>query len=439
MWIAAIAMAAVGCSSVSHDAGYETVDTSIRDRLQTTAPPVSAAHNTSITVSGPISVDRAVQIAMSNNRALLAAFEEVGLARGDLVEAGLLPNPNFAGRVRWTESSSSTNPELALTWDVMEVIRRSKRRNASRADLDRAAFEASDRAMEFAARVRTAYYDLQASEQVRRMRVEVHRAAKATVELAQRRRAAGNINELENAVEQSVYQDARVDLLRSETTVKLARTSLAGLMGVAAADTSWSVTDELPQIPAADPSIDSLEAVAMTGRFDLLAARKQVEASQHDVSYHKSYWMPTLEVGVDAERDFDGEWAYGPVLEMALPLFDRGQGNVDRANAQLRQAEYAAAAVETSVRNDVRTAWERLQAFRSVVEIYRDDVIPTREKVVAESQRHYNFMLVGPVALLHAKRDEIDAYQKYIEAVRDYWTARAELERAVAIRIEEAP
>jgi cobalt-zinc-cadmium efflux system outer membrane protein len=271
------------------------------------------------------------------------------------------------------------------------------------------------------------------------MRVEVHRAAKATVELSLRQRAAGNINELENAVEQSVYQDARLDLLRSEAAVKFARTSLAGLLGLSTADTAWSVAADLPQIPDADPAIDTLETIAVTGRFDLMAARKEIEASQHDVSYHKSYRIPSLELGMDAERDFDGAWAYGPVVQMAVPLFDRGQGGVDRANAKLRQAEYAAAAVETSVRNEVRVARDRLQAARAVVEIYRDDVIPTREKVVAESQRHYNFMLVGPVALLHAKRDEIDAYQKYIEAVRDYWAARAELERAVAARIEEAP
>lgn len=427
-----------GCSSVPPEAGYATVDDAIRQRIGPEFVPQESPDARTVSPSEPLTVERAVQVAMSNNRVLLASLEEVGIARGDLVEAGLLPNPNFEGKVRWRDGTSSTNPELTLTWDVMEIIRRSKRQNLAHAELDRVALDAGDRAIAFAAEVRGAFYELQAAEQVRRMRIEIERAAKAQVELAIRQRSVGNINELESAVEQSVYQDARLDLLRSDAAVKLARTSLARAMGLAASDTAWSVVAELPQIPSADPPVDSLEALAVAGRLDLMAARKDVEAGRHDVSYEKSYRIPSLEIGIDAEREFDDPWAYGPVLQMAIPLFDRRQGGVDRASAELRRAEHVAAALETTVRNDVFAAWERLQSARDVVEVYRDDVIPAREKVVAESQRHYNFMLLGPMTLLQAKRDEIDAYQKYIEAVRDYWSARAQLERAVAARIEEA-
>jgi outer membrane protein, heavy metal efflux system len=40
-------------------------------------------------------------------------------------------------------------------------------------------------------------------------------------------------------------------------------------------------------------------------------------------------------------------------------------------------------------------------------------------------------MLVGVFQLLTAKRDEIDAGRAYIEALRDYWIARTDLESAV--------
>jgi cobalt-zinc-cadmium efflux system outer membrane protein len=339
--------------------------------------------------------------------------------------------------VRWRDSSPGSNPEIELTWDVMELIRRSKRRNLANAEMNRIAYQVSDRALAFAAEVRTAFYDYQAAEHVRRMRVEVHRAAKASADLSSRQRSSGNISELERALEQSVYQDARLDLLRSEGDAASARTNLARALGLAAADTTWSVEAELPELPESDPPVDTLQALAMQNRFDVMAAKTELDASRRDVSYRKSYRLPSLEIGVDAEREFEEEWAYGPIVHMAIPLFDRGQGGVDRAEARVRQAEHGVASLQTRVRNDVRGSWERLRAARGVAEIYRNDVIPTREKVVEESQRHYNYMLVGPMTLLQAKRDEIEAYQNYIQAVRDYWTARAELERAVAQRIEE--
>ena len=432
------AAALAACSGVSRDAGYQTVQQSVdRAIAPKISPADTAAAAKTAMLRDPLTADAAVRLAMANNAELLASFEEVGLARGDLVAAGVLPNPNFKGSVRWRDSSPGSNPELELTWDVMELLRRSKRRNVAHAEMNRVAYQVSDRALAFAADVRTSFYDYQAAEHVRRMRVEVLRAARASAELSSRQRSSGNISELEKALEQSVYQDARLDLLRSEADATVARTSLAGRLGLAAADTSWSVATELPELPAADPSADTLQALALQGRFDLLAARTELDASRRDVSYQKSFRIPSLEIGVDAEREFEEEWAYGPVVHMAIPLFDRGQGGVDRAQARVRQAEHGVASLETRVRNDVRGSWERLSAARSIAEMYRDDVIPTKEKVVEESQRHYNYMLVGPMTLLQAKRDEIEAYQKYIQAVRDYWGARAELERAIARPIEE--
>ena len=50
-------------------------------------------------------------------------------------------------------------------------------------------------------------------------------------------------------------------------------------------------------------------------------------------------------------------------------------------------------------------------------------------------QLQYNGMFVGVFQLLQARRDQIDAAREYIEALRDYWTARANLERAVGGRL----
>ena len=48
-------------------------------------------------------------------------------------------------------------------------------------------------------------------------------------------------------------------------------------------------------------------------------------------------------------------------------------------------------------------------------------------------------MLLGVFQLLEAKRGEIDAGRMYVEALRDYWIARAELERAIGGRLELVP
>ncbi|MGI8431084.1 MAG: lipoprotein, partial [Chthoniobacterales bacterium] len=42
----------------------------------------------------------AVQIALLNNRELQARFEEIGIAQADVIQAGLITNPNFSASFR---------------------------------------------------------------------------------------------------------------------------------------------------------------------------------------------------------------------------------------------------------------------------------------------------------------------------------------------------
>ncbi len=57
----------------------------------------------------------------------------------------------------------------------------------------------------------------------------------------------------------------------------------------------------------------------------------------------------------------------------------------------------------------------------------RDVMIPQRIETVASAQQEVNYMLIGVFELLALKQDEYDTYQGYLEAIRDYWLARADL------------
>jgi cobalt-zinc-cadmium efflux system outer membrane protein len=444
---AVILLAGLGaCGSAPPDAGFSIVEQNVSEGGGyhvgwAALEPERADADVKELLARPLAADDAVRVALRSNPSLQTTFESLGIARGDLIEAGTWANPTLDARVRWSDHTSTTNPELALMFDVTDLIRRGKRKAVADANLERAVLEASDAVLRLASDVRVAYFALLGAEQVRKMRREVLSAAEAAAELAERQRDVGNINALTLSTEQGARQEARLELTRSEGDAAIARIELARVMGVPASDTVWTVVGELPGIPEADPSGQELEAIALQGRFDLRAAHKAVESARREVSYRKWFFIPSFEVGVDAERDFDHEWALGPALQMSVPIFDRGQGGVERAKAMLRQAEHDVAAMKNDVRHDVRAAQRRLQAARDAVEIYRDGVIPTREQIVAESQKHYNFMLIGAVTLLQAKRDEIDAYREYIEAVREYWMARTDLERVVAARLgpEEQP
>ena len=100
--------------------------------------------------------------------------------------------------------------------------------------------------------------------------------------------------------------------------------------------------------------------------------------------------------------------------------------------------------MEVRTRKEVRAARARAAAARRAAAIYRERLVPLRAKVVAQTQLHYNFMLLGVDHLLEVKREEIKARTMQVQALKDYWTERAKLDLATggpvsAVAAPEAP
>jgi cobalt-zinc-cadmium efflux system outer membrane protein len=131
------------------------------------------------------------------------------------------------------------------------------------------------------------------------------------------------------------------------------------------------------------------------------------------------------------ERETDGSYSRGPGLEFGLPLFDRGQGRIARLEAELERAENLYAQLAIDVRAQVREAQARLTASHAAAMHYRTAILPLAERVVAETLKFYNGMLVGVFELLEARRSHIAAARDYIETWRDFWIAWTDLERAL--------
>lgn len=95
--------------------------------------------------------------------------------------------------------------------------------------------------------------------------------------------------------------------------------------------------------------------------------------------------------------------------------------------------------LEVRARKEVRAARARTAAARRMAVVYRERLVPLRGKVVAQTQLHYNFMLLGVDHLLEVKREEIKARTARVETLKEYWTERAKLELATGGSVAAVP
>ena len=423
-----------GCASIPKDAGFSEVQETVRQRTGVVTEWVrqqdqeqAVKTRTRALLEGELSVEGATEVALLNNRRLQATFEELGLARADLLQSRLARNPILGIDIRSPEHAF----ELSLIQNLISLLQIRRRHAVAAASFESAKLRVTNEVLVLAAKVGTAYYALQAAEQVTEMRRTVVESARASAELAIRQRDAGNLPDIDLENEQAFLEQAKLQLANSEGAVLSARESLNRLMGLWGPDTGWKIAPALQDLPSVDPGLQGLESLAVAQRMDLRGAWAELQAAAGAVPLARSSANADISVGVHREREPEGVTTTGPVLDYSIPIFDRGRPAKSRAEALLRQSQDRYAALAVEIRSEIREAWNRMALARSRVAYYRDVVVPRRIRISRLSQRQYNFMLLGPYQLIMAKQNEINAQGEYVESLKDYWMAHADLQRAL--------
>lgn len=378
--------------------------------------------------------DISVRIAVLNNRSLRATFEELGVSEADLIQAGLLRNPIFFADARFpNQTPHAADVELSLVGDILDDILIPVRRKVARVQLDAAEDRVAQAVLDLAADVKTAAYILESRQELRSHLATLVQANDAAVELARRQFAAGNINQLALSNQEVAAEEAHLELLRVGAQVTADRETLNRLMGLSGDETDWRLSAELPNLPGSDASAENLEATARASRYDLAAAKARVATAQtaYDLVRHTRFLPAGVRLGVDSERNPDGSRVTGPSVELGLPLFDQGQAEMARAASELRRAQAGYDALSAQVGSEVRSARNALMAARTTAEYFDKTLLPTRELILRQTLLNYNAMQSSPYELLAAKEAEERAMREAVEARRDYWAARIQLERAV--------
>jgi cobalt-zinc-cadmium efflux system outer membrane protein len=431
-----------GCV-VPKGAGFDDVSKSLSSRMsyrvhwnQGSKEDQQVAAETRRMLSGELTVDSATQIALFNNPELQALYERLGVAQAEVVQAGLLRNPRLSFHYGFRIFESGLDELLGgVVQPFLELFLMPLKKKLANAQFRRVKLEVADAVMAKVDAVAEAFYAVQASTQIVAMRRTMLDAQQAAAELAVRQHEAGNISDLDLSNEQAVYTQAKLDLARAEYQLLADRETLTRLLGVWGNDVEYRVAAKLPELPASEPELEHLERVAIEHRLDLAAAREEVLSASAALRVTKGSRMVSIDLGANGHRDPDGPVTLGPTVDLELPIFDQKQAEVARLRAQLRAAQHGADALAIAVRSQVRQSRNRLMAARMTVDYYARTLVPLRERIVALSQEQYNAMLLGVYQLLQAKQNEVNSYREYIEAVRDYWVARADLERAIGTRL----
>jgi outer membrane protein, heavy metal efflux system len=384
-------------------------------------------------LSAPLSADSAVQIALRNNAKMRMLYSDLGIAQAELLDATRIENPNFFWtRLKPTGGNLPAKLTFGLSQSITDLLMLGARRKLAVGSLQRSSSDITADVSTLIFDTESAYWHAVGAEQVRAMRALVADAAKASSDLAERFFAAGNINRAQRAQENAAAAEASIALKNAEVNAVSARADLNHMLGLTATDARATFDANLPAIATTDDDLATLQTMAQTQRADLTAKRQTVTLLTAMLGSAKRWrWLGNVEFSTERERETDGEKLRGIGFSLGLPIFNQGQGSVLHATAMLEMATAQRDQMQLTVQSEVALGLLKLNKQREIAQTYADVLVPAREAAVAEMQKRYNFMLIGAFELLQAKQAEYDAYQGYLDAVRDYWLARAALKLAV--------
>ena len=425
-----------GCASTGPDGGFGDVSLAVSSRTGAETKWVRSDEDARAVrdrvralLSKALSADDAVQIALLNNPGLQASYAELGVAGGDLVSAGLLPNPRLSYlRARHADEFKI---ETILSFNILSLLTMPMALQAQKQRFEQAKLQAADEALRVAAETRKVYWRALAAQQSARYVEDVKSAAETSAELARRMAAAGNFSKLDRMREQAFYADATAQLARARQQSVAERERLVRLMGLWGEDVQFQLPERMPDLPAAARDLPNAERLAMESRLDIQAARRDAEALAKSLGLTRvTRFANEFELGIARVREDPEPTKKGYEIGVPIPLFDWGTGRVAAAEARYMQAANRIAEAAINARSEVRESYQGYRTAYDVARHYRDEIVPLRKQISDEVVLRYNGMLASVFELLVDAREQVVAVSAYIEALREYWLADADLQRA---------
>lgn len=473
--ISAVAMMLVGCTQVQPKADYErakqlVTETTGASTVYDPDAPMLTDEEIDAFLSDGLKLEEAIRVALLNNRRLHTEFMSIGVAKADLLQAGLLSNPTLAFSTQFPEGGGLSNLQASIAQNIADLWRIPKRKQVAQADLDATVLRIAHAAATLVAQTKSAYYDAVAADESLRLAEENVKLTTKSHDAIKAQRQAGAVSALDENLARGQVLSAELGVRNARLAAANSKRRLAGQMSIAQTIDNLALTD--PLVGEVGPlDAEKLVEIARQKRLDLRALESAAQSRLADLGLQKLSVFSDVSVGVMFERserralperkigaDFvrssiangaltapeiqsrgerqaaknqEIETILGPSLSMALPIFDQNQARIAKAQYLYWQELKAYEAEYLQTVQEIRTAADQAQTAFGNAAYYRQEIVPQAERNLKFSRDSYSAGQTSILTLLEAQRLLLESRRGHIAARLELATAISELEQRV--------
>jgi cobalt-zinc-cadmium efflux system outer membrane protein len=368
--------------------------------------------------AGPaLTLDALEAMAAENHPALKQSAMFVRAAQGKYVQEGLYPNPVLGYQADEMGDEHHSGKQGAFL--SQEIVTAGKLRLGQSV----ASHEVAQRGHELSAQrqrvlndVRIAFYDVLLSQravdvlqqlcaigdQNFKIAEQLYEAKEASRVDSLGARIEANSARLRLQTAKNRYERAWRKLATSVGNASLPKTPVAGDFEAGLSELSWE---------------SSLQAI-LSGSPELARARSGVQKARCAVSQQFAQRTPNVTMRAGAAHDnATGDNIANVEVGLPLPLFNRNQGNIAKAQAELVASQNEVERVELDLRDRLASVFQVYSDARQQVESYRASILPDAKMSLDLMRKSYEHGETNYVALLTAQRTYFYANLAYLESL----------------------
>ncbi|MEO5807009.1 TolC family protein [Devosia sp.] len=440
--ITALALTLSACATFSKDGGMSPVLSNVRTelgqdvvKLSTPEAEAVAKGRVMALLANSLTADTAVQVALLNNRGLQAEFNRLGVSEADYVEASLPESPIIS--IGKLVNGADFEIERRLVGSLLSLFTLPARRSIAESEFEASRLRATQATFALAAETRRAFYRAVAATQIVGQLEKARQAADAAAELTIKLGETGAATTLEQARASAFYAEVSTRLADARLNQQLERESLTRLLGLWGPEIDFKLPSQLPSVPEKLMAQDSLEALAMTKRVDLAAARWELDAAAKSLGLtNASRYTTMLDLAglsntSGSTETNETENQFGLELEVQIPIFDLGGTGVRRSAETYMMAVNKLTEQAINIRSEVRAAYVKYRATYDISWQYRNRILPLRATIDEQASLEYSGMLTDVFDLLTTSSESIDSNVAAIEAKREFFLSSVDLQAAL--------
>ena len=377
-----------------------------------------------------VTIAQAVQEAVDHNLNLLAERYNLSIADARIVTAKLRPNPvlsagldyiDFLHRFNADNSAGPTEYNLRTDFVLERGGKRERRIEVAQDGREVAQLQLLNTTRSLVLDVQNGFIDvLQAKDNLTLARENLA-AFQNIVDVNTNRVRAGDLAKVELTRTQVARIQFQSAVRQAESKLRVAINKLQTLMGRPVPSPTFDVEGELRRDN--DPVVlETVNSQALELRPDLLALRKDQARSQAEIRSQLAQGKVDYTVGTEFHRQFyNGHGnALGLFFQSPLPVFNKNQGEIERARQEQQQILARIKAAEAGVQDEVRNAWIAYNTSRELLTSIERDLLDQARDVRATMEYSYRRGEASLVEFLDAQRAFNDARQSYNDARADF-------------------